>query len=104
MTKIISSQRYIDDDIVEAKRIARDYVVVISPAFAIEPWGDVQVVVDGHHSLAAARLDGVEPDYVEATIQMADVVGLIEAGRLEDYLEATRIDSDYYDIATGQDL
>lgn len=104
MTRIISSQRYIDDEIVEAKRAARDYQVTLTPAFEVEPWGTVQVIVDGHHSLEAARLDGVEPVYTEATDQTADTIAMIETGRIDDFLATSRMDSDYYDVETGQDL
>lgn len=103
MTKIISSQRYIDDEIVEAKRIAKDYTVSLSPAFDL--FGDrCQLILDGHHSLVAARLDGVEPEYRDLTESQDDNIGLLTAGKLDDFLTMTRIDSDLYDIETGHDL
>lgn len=103
MTTIISSQRYTNDEIVAAKREAQDYTVTLSPAFEVEGV-EYQVILDGHHSLAAAKLDGAEPEYIEATKQTADTVALIERGEIEDFLVATRIDSDYYDIKTGSDV
>lgn len=97
---LISSQRFIDDETVEAKREAYDYVVTVSPNFEIDGVL-MQAVIDGHHSLAAARADGVEPEYVVATAQEDDRVALIITGRIDDYLEVCYMDSDWYDVETG---
>lgn len=95
----ISSQRYLDDETVQAKREARDYVVTVSPEFEID--GVVmQVVIDGHHSLAAAEADGVEPEFVVATIRNDDRIALLDSS-IDDYLEVCYMDSDWYDVATG---
>jgi hypothetical protein len=99
MTKTISSQHHIDDEIVSAKQAARDYTVTISPDFVVEGV-QVRVVLDGHHSLAAARLDGVEPEYVVATPRSDDRIGLLEAGKIEDFLSTAYMDGDYYDVET----
>jgi len=98
-TMIISSQRHLDGEIVAAKRAAHDYVVTLSPEFCL---GGVQyqVILDGHHSLAAARLDGVDPVYRVATVQVCDCVALLDTS-IEDFLAAAWIDSDWYDIETG---
>lgn len=103
MSTIISSQRYIDDEIVDAKLAAHDFRVTLSPAFVVDGI-EYQVILDGHHSLAAAKLAGVEPEYTEATKQTADTVAMLERGEIEDFLIATRIDSDYYVVATGEDV
>lgn len=96
----ISSQRYLDDETVQVKREARDYVVTVSPKFEID--GVVmQAVIDGHHSLAAAEADGVEPEFVVATIQNDDRIALLESS-IDDYLEVCYMDSDWYDVATGK--
>lgn len=96
----ISSQRYLDDETVQVKREARDYVVTVSPEFEID--GVVmQAVIDGHHSLAAAEADGVEPEFVVATIQNDDRIALLESS-IDDYLEVCYMDSDWYDVATGK--
>jgi hypothetical protein len=95
---IISSQRHTDDQIVEAKRAAADYTVTVGKAILID--GETyRVVIDGHHSLAAARADGVEPVIVEATINNCDREAITD---IDEYLESHWIDSDWYDIATGQ--
>lgn len=103
MATLISAQRYRDEDTVEAKRAARDYVVAVSPEFEID--GETYcVVMDGHHSLAAAIADGVEPEYVEQTATDNDTICVLERGDIDDFLVMHRIDSDYYDVSTGHDI
>lgn len=101
--KTISSQRYIDDSIVKAKREAADYEVFVSPSFEID--GDeFRVVLDGHHSLAAAREDGEEPVFIEYSASEHDAICLLESGDLEGFLQATHMGDDYYNIETGKDI
>jgi len=93
----ISSQRYLDPATVAAKREAGDYVV----SYVLVTVGGVEyrVVVDGHHSLAAARKDGVEPAWTPAHQECqseADAMGG------EPYLTAHMGDCDWYDVATGE--
>lgn len=101
--KTISSQRHIDDEIVEAKRAAGDYEVFVSPAFSYDG-AELRVVLDGHHSLEAARIDGVAPTFIERDQTEDDRVGLIASGEIEDFLAVTHVDSDWYDIETGHDI
>ena len=97
---IITSQNYRDDSIVEAKRSAKDYEVTISPEFEID--GETyQVIIDGHHSFEAARLDGVEPEFRIATKQDHDAIGMITKGKLNEFLEAVHLGDDYRDAYTG---
>lgn len=103
MARLISSQRHVDDEIVAEKREMRDYGVSVSPEF--ELFGEqVRVILDGHHSWHAAKLDGERPLICEMDATDHDAVGLLEAGNVEDFLAVTRIDSDLYDIVTGHDL
>jgi hypothetical protein len=103
MAKLVSTQRHINEEIVAAKRASADYTVSLSPAF--ELFGEqVQLVMDGHHSYAAAVADGVEPEFVTLGIADSDTIALLISGNVEDFLAATYIDSDIYDIITGQDL
>lgn len=104
--QIISSQHYLDEDIVAAKMAAEDFEVLISPVFEFEGQ-TVAVVLDGHHSLAAAKRAGVAPDFVEATKQDNDRVALLEStpdheGSPDAFLEATWVDGDYYNVETGE--
>jgi hypothetical protein len=99
---LISSQRYLDDQLVQKKREGHDYTVTISPEFVID--GDkMQVIIDGHHSYAAAKADGVEPDFIVASIQDDDRLELMGQS-IDDYLETNYIDSDWYDIETGYNV
>lgn len=102
MVKIISSQHFLDDEIVQSKVDAADFVVTLSPAFEVDGVV-VQVVLDGHHSFAAAQRVGVAPEYEVATVQTNDAINLIEADPLT-FLEAVWVDGDYYDVITGGDV
>lgn len=52
---LLSAQRYRDPEIVDEKLRAGDFAV------SVVPIGGYRVVVDGHHSLAAALRAGVRP-------------------------------------------
>lgn len=95
---LISSQRHLDPARVDAKRVARDYAVLVSPTITIDG-ESYRVVIDGHHALAAARADGVEAEITEATVQHTDKLALLPD--VEAYLEASWIDADWYDVETG---
>ena len=102
-TKTISSQRFLDDEIVEAKRAASDYIVTV---FAVEFDGETyEIVVDGHHSLAAARADGVEPVIVSACGELyRQLAGELETVGVEAFLENHYNGDEWYDIATGRNV
>ncbi len=102
MTKIITSQSYLDAETVAAKVAAQDFDVTLSPAFLIDG-AEYQVILDGHHSLAAARVAGVKPSYTIATATEDDRVALLEVGDVETFLEAAWADSDYRDAFDGSD-
>ena len=100
MPTIITSQSHRDDETIEAKRAAKDYEVTISPEFDVD--GETyQVIIDGHHSFEAARLDGVEPDFRIATNQDHDAIGMIADGKIDQFLEAVHHGQDYRDAYTG---
>lgn len=102
-TTIISSQRYLDPAIVAEKQDSRDFGVTLSPPFNLD--GDsYQVILDGHHSLAAALASGVEPEFIIADETDVDSLSLLREGEIEDFLEVNWMDSDYYDIATGRTI
>lgn len=56
---IYTIQSYLDNNIVDAKRKSKDYMVVIT----MFNYNDTKVAMltDGHHSITAALLDNVEP-------------------------------------------
>jgi hypothetical protein len=101
--RTISSQHYLNDEIVAAKVAAGDFGVSVSPEFTYE--GETfRVVLDGHHSLAAANEVGAEVECTELTATQHDAIGLLASGAVLDFLEVTSIDGDYYDIATGKSV
>jgi len=57
---LISSQRFLDETTVTEKQDTEDYVVKY--ALVVVEGEEYRVVVDGHHSLAAAIRDGVSPE------------------------------------------
>lgn len=101
MIKIISSQRYLDDAIVEAKRAAKDYAVTLS--IPVEIGGtEYRVIVDGHHALAAAIEDGVEPDLIDAGRQInSEHTQIVADYGADALLQHLWMDSDYRDALTG---
>ena len=101
---IISSQRYLSEEIVAAKVANADYIVNVTPEFEIEGIGMVRAIIDGHHSYAAANEAGVAPTLVELTATENDRIALIQAGDVEAYLEAAYHDSDWYDLETGLNI
>lgn len=101
--KTISSQRYINDDIVAEKISAVDFEVMVSPSFEID--GEIyRVVLDGHHSLFAAKSAGADPVFFEADSTDHDAVSLITNGDVEGFLSAVHMGDDYYDTDNGQDI
>jgi hypothetical protein len=98
---LITSQSFRDEAIIAEKRAAKDYEITVSPKFEID--GDVyRVLIDGHHSFEAARLDGVEPECREATSQDHDAIGLLERGDIAGFLDALYHGEDYRDAYTGK--
>jgi len=61
-------------------------------------------VLDGHHSLAAAKEDGVSPEFVEYDATEHDAICLLESGDIEGFLKATHMGDDYYNVDTGKDV
>ena len=96
---LISSQKYLDDDVVAQKLLNNDFEVSVSPVFEVD--GEkMSVVLDGHHSFAAAKKKGVDP-----ILQIADDSILDYVDDLKDdidmFLEKAYIDSEYYYIEGG---
>jgi len=98
--KIISSQKYRNEETVNAKRKAADYVVTLGKVINIDGT-DCRVLIDGHHSFDAAILEGAEIVVVDANTTTCDREGIED---LDDYLNSHYIDSDWYDVETGSNL
>lgn len=101
LTNLITSQDYLADEIVAAKLADCDFAITVSPEFEFEG-GTYRVLLDGHHSLAAAIEAGVEPDVTEATAAQHDAVGLLDTGNVDDFLSVTHMGSDYRFALTGE--
>lgn len=101
MATLITSQRYLDQETVESKMGAEDYDVTVSPVFVIDG-ADYQIIIDGHHSLAAAIADGVAPALKVANSSNFDAIGILDAGDVEGFLAASWMGDDWFEFATGQ--
>lgn len=101
LNTLITSQHYIDDEIVAAKVAARDFDVQVSPAFEVDG-RTFRVVMDGHHSLAAAIEAGVEPILIEQDASENDKVAILLGGDIETFLEACWMDGDYQYAMSGE--
>ena len=92
---LISSQKYNNQEIVDAKIAAGDFTVTLSASFELDGV-EYAIVLDGHHRMEAARQMGVEPVYHTDT--KSEISVLIQDGEIEAALEAAWLDSDWYDI------
>lgn len=95
---IISSQRYINDEIlcqkIDELESEKPSEIVLQTWFVgIE---DLEILFNGHHTLEAARQCGI-PVRFEVTEHPDRLYG-------EDLLEQAWIDSQWYDVETGIDL
>lgn len=103
MTTLISSQSFIDENIVADKIANEDFEVQISPAFEIDGV-EYAVIQDGHHSYRAAIEAGVEPEFIIQTASDNDRIALLADGDIETFLEASYVDCSYYDVSTGAEI
>ncbi len=94
----ISSQLDTIEEIVSEKIAEQDFTVQVSPVFEIDGQ-KYRVILDGHHSLEAAHMEGVEPEFEEIR---HDAQGYLDCGDIDGFLEAVYIDCQYYDIETGK--
>lgn len=77
--RLVSNQQFLDPATVEAKRLAGDFVVQVSPLFVTEAGERYRIVIDGHHSLAAAQAAGVEPVLIEGDYAGSDYAVIASA-------------------------
>lgn len=89
---VISSQRYLDYTIVDAKRHDADYAVQVIEIDTAN-WGLLWIIRDGHHSLAAALEDNAPIEW-EIGYDYDDLP-------IDDALRQWHNGSDYYNILTN---
>jgi hypothetical protein len=92
MTKI-SSQRFLDQDVIDQKIADNDFVVTLATIS-----DDYQIVIDGHHSLEAAKQAGVEPIFIESEY---NYLAEVECIGFDNFLAAHYVDSAWYNIESG---
>lgn len=100
---VLSSQRYLNEDTVEAKKAELVGVdeVELPIVFVGEFEGEsLFVLLDKHHTMAAAKELGVPTSYTE--IERRDT-RLSQDDSLEDCLDTLYMDADWYNVETGRD-
>ena len=103
LKNLVSSQRYIDRDVVAKKIMNRDFTVKITPAFELD--GEtVHAIEDGHHALEAAIRSGNKPKFVIQNASQNDRIGALDSGNIDDYLEQAYVDSPWYNFSTKRDI
>lgn len=99
--KIISSQRYIDYNIVdrkieEIKDETTVYLPIIDAEMTDDEGNDLYVLIDGHHTKEAAEELGINIEYEEIE-NYFDLTG-------DNLLMACYMDSNWYYIDTGRNV
>lgn len=94
MTTIISSQRYIDNNILNAKIAqieAEQPAEIVLTAWDVD--GEMAVLSDGHHTYEAAAQCDIPVRF--------EIVAHPEGLSGDDLLEQAWMDSDWYNVDTG---
>lgn len=103
LKNLISSQRYLDRDIVANKIREGKFDVHVTPEFELD--GEkVRAIQDGHHALEAAIRSGNKPRFIENTVRDNDRIQLLRDGNVDGFLEAAYHDSPWYNFATKRDV
>lgn len=100
---LVSSQKFIDRDVVARKIREGNFDVRVSPQFEVDG-ENVRAILDGHHALEAAVRSGNKPNFIEQTPRENDAVQLLKDGSLDDFLQSQWIDSPWYHWATKRDI
>lgn len=93
LNEIYSAQSYREERIIEEKRENKDYNIKVS--YIADDDNMIAILVDGHHSLEAAKIDGVNPE-----IEIVES----EYKSLEDYVVAFGDLSNPVNIETGLEI
>ena len=71
--QLITNQMYLDPAVVAQKQADQDYKVQVSVPLPDPETGRMyRIILDGHHSLEAARIDGVAPEFEEGNYGDSD--------------------------------
>ncbi|GFM87768.1 hypothetical protein PSCICO_31670 [Pseudomonas cichorii] len=98
---LISSQRYLNRDVVARK--AAKFKVFIVRTLDIELRGKTyRLLLDGHHNLAATRLVGVEPAWRGPPPKFERIMKRMPADEFAAFMINNLTDSDWYFHNTGQ--
>jgi hypothetical protein len=95
---LISSQRYLDPELVAEKQANKEYSFQSVPVTI--DGEKYEVVVDGHHRIAAALADGVEPEWEPAHHETQ----AFARDDPEGFLENNQNESPYYYLKTGKEV
>lgn len=99
MMMLISTQRYLDADIVAAKRTQSEYEVqIVRLTIDGVEYG---YVIDGHHSHAAAVEQGAPIEIDDATAEYQHEIDYLG---FDGFIQAHHQGDDIFDLATGNDL
>lgn len=96
MTTIISSQRYLDSNVVSDKitEIEQSGITeIVLKAWDVKAY-DCAILSDGHHTYEAAQQCGINVRF--------EIIDHPEGIDGDNLLEQAWMDSDWYDIETGQ--
>ena len=93
LSEIYSAQSYRSEMIIEEKRENKDYVVKV--AYMADDDNMIAVLVDGHHSFEASKIDGVHPE-----IEVVES----EYKSLEEYIIAFGDLSNPVSVITGKEI
>ena len=94
--KIISSQKYLDSEIINAKIAELEnsgQTEIVLTAWDVEAY-DCAILSDGHHTFEAAQQCAINVRF--------EIVSHPEGISGDNLLEQAWMDSDWYDIETGQ--
>lgn len=93
LNEIYSAQSYREQRIIEEKRENKDYAIKV--AYIADDDNMIAMLVDGHHSFEAAKIDGVDPE-----IEIVES----EYKSLEDYVIAFNDLSNPVNIVSGKEI
>ena len=100
LENLITSQHYLDEEIVAEKIANEDFRVQVSSEFEIDGVA-YRVVLDWHHSLAAAIEAGVDAEIEEMSASDNNRVSLLDSGDIESFIESCWHDGDYMFAVSG---